>query len=179
MSAKSKPVGDFLFCTQHPLYKRWQGIKSRCYRRSSNSYSDYGGRGIKMHEPWIDDFEAFALWVELNLGLPLKGQSLDRSDNDGDYEPGNLRWASKREQNLNRRCCSATPHVTIGRSGARYQVIVGCVVGNCDSKSGAEFLASKFYAEFGDDVNRMTSWAERNKGLTDENIHGVPPQSSG
>lgn len=56
-----------------------------------------------MHEPWRDDFMAFESWFQENLGPCPPGCSLDRIDNDGNYEPGNLRWATPTEQNGNRR----------------------------------------------------------------------------
>jgi hypothetical protein len=84
-------------------YRLWQSIKGKCLRPSQKDYRYYGGRGIRMHEAWVNDFPAFAAYLDEALGIRPEGYSLDRVDNDGHYEPGNLRWATRREQTLNRR----------------------------------------------------------------------------
>lgn len=81
-------------------YWAWRDIKKRCYNPNNKWYCNYGGRGIKMHEPWITSFQQFYQDVGKK---PAKGYSLDRIDNDGDYEPDNVRWATKQEQDNNRR----------------------------------------------------------------------------
>ena len=85
------------------LYKTWNGIKSRCYLEKATGYKNYGGRGIKMYKPWIKDYSLFKEWIINNIGNKLEGYSLDRINNDGNYEPNNLRWATSKEQNNNRR----------------------------------------------------------------------------
>ncbi len=65
-------------------------------------WNDYGGRGIRMFASWVNDFAAFRDWITENLG-ESNGRSLDRIDNDGNYEPGNLRWSTHSEQMKNRR----------------------------------------------------------------------------
>lgn len=85
------------------LHSTWSKIKSRCYDPQYWSYRYYGDRGIKLHEAWIDDYRVFAQDILLSLGdRPSPRYSLDRIDNDGHYEPGNLRWALPRQQALNR-----------------------------------------------------------------------------
>ena len=87
---------------KHYLYKTWLGIKNRCYSKRSKSYLNYGARGIKIYKPWKDDFQLFYNWIIENLGdKPTKFYSLDRINNNGDYEPNNLRWATSSEQAQN------------------------------------------------------------------------------
>lgn len=81
-------------------YKAWHGAKSRCTNPATANYADYGGRGIRMADEWLNDFQAFFD----HLGpRPSPAHSVDRIDNDGHYEPGNVRWATRSHQNNNQR----------------------------------------------------------------------------
>lgn len=87
---------------KHPLkwlYCRWSGMWGRCTDDKSKSYKHYGGRSIKVCDRW-KDFENFLA----DMGVPEDRKlSLDRIDNDGNYEPGNCRWATMKQQVENRR----------------------------------------------------------------------------
>jgi len=85
------------------IYKLWLGIKKRCFNLKCKSYKYYGGRGISMYKEWITSFLSFKEYMEKNLGNRPYGYSLDRVNNDGNYEPGNLRWATQSMQNKNRK----------------------------------------------------------------------------
>jgi len=90
---------DNLLCdmphrVQHPLYLTWIGIVYRCTSPVSVAYADYGGRGIKVCDRWLHSFEAFVN----DVGERPPGTTLHRKDNNGDYEPGNCKWATHAEQ---------------------------------------------------------------------------------
>jgi len=74
----------------------------RCTDPQHPSWHNYGGRGIQVHPDWMDDPHAFYAYLDA-LGDCPEGHSLDRIDNDGNYEPGNLRWADKSTQRKNAR----------------------------------------------------------------------------
>lgn len=80
-------------------YCAWQGMKTRCYRKQGKSYPRYGGRGIHVCDEWRDDFAAFLAHVGPK---PSPGHSIGRIDNDGHYEPGNVRWENRYEQSRNK-----------------------------------------------------------------------------
>lgn len=102
------------------LYGRWKSIKSRCRptppkigTQAHRTWLNYGGRGIRLHREWFD-YMAFAAWVRDNLGEPQPGDELDRINNDGNYEPGNLRWANHKSQNRNKRTNAMVTHPVTG-----------------------------------------------------------------
>lgn len=110
----------------HYLYDTWSNMVSRCYNTNSPAFPDYGGRGIKVYSKWQSSPESFYKWIELNLGARPKGYSLDRINVYGNYEPGNLRWASSEEQVNNRR--------TVLLSEEEYELVMGFRHGELDSE---------------------------------------------
>jgi hypothetical protein len=90
-----------------PTYRSWECMKQRCTNPNDPYFVIYGGKGVSVCEQWIASFETFLA----DMGERPEGLTLERKDRDGDYEPGNCVWATRRVQTLNR---SNTVWVTLG-----------------------------------------------------------------
>jgi hypothetical protein len=80
-------------------YTTWLSMRQRCLNPNNIGYADYGGRGITICQEWIDSFEAFLR----DMKERPEGMTLDRINVNGDYEPGNCRWATPKQQRANQR----------------------------------------------------------------------------
>ena len=96
--------GEASYRKQTPEHRAWVGMKQRCYNLSNKRYHRYGGRGISVCKVWLNDFIAFLDHIGHRPKQPLgkREWSLDRIDPDGNYEPGNVRWATAKQQARNR-----------------------------------------------------------------------------
>jgi len=85
------------------LYPTFSGLRARCLNEKNKGYPNYGGRGIKLYEPWINNFKLFEEYILTNLGPKPDDTHLDRINNSGNYEPGNLKWSTFKENSRNKR----------------------------------------------------------------------------
>lgn len=83
-----------------PEYRIWGGIKTRCLNPDNDGFKNYGGRGITIHPPWIDSFPDFLAHIGKR---PHPKLTVERIDNDLGYLPGNIKWATRKEQHNNKR----------------------------------------------------------------------------
>lgn len=104
-ASRSKTHGNRLGRRSTPEYTSWQGMKDRCHNPKQKRFKDYGARGITVCDRWRNDFAAF---LEDMGPKPSPDLSLDRINNDGNYEPGNCRWATPKEQANNARARKPT-----------------------------------------------------------------------
>ena len=103
-----------------PTYRSWKNMKNRCTRPTDKQWADYGGRGIKVCDKWMK-FDGFLedMWVR------PAGMTLDRIDNNGNYELQNCRWASLKTQRSNRR----DNHI-VEYKGEKVPLVVACELAN-------------------------------------------------
>lgn len=115
------------YCKKHhqsqwatPEYKTWVSIKYRCNNKKSINYKTYGGRGIKVCDEWLNNPKSFIKYIGPK---PSTKHSIDRIDNDGNYEPGNVRWVTQHEQAMNKRHkLSKSGFVGVYRHNNKWQV---------------------------------------------------------
>lgn len=100
MSQRQTKVGATLHgMHKHPLYRTWDGMMARCHNPKAASFHLYGARGISVCEEWKNP----ANFIRDVGQKPGKEYQLDRINNDGNYEPGNVRWVTVKENNRNKR----------------------------------------------------------------------------
>ena len=105
------------------LYRIYNKMKLRCYSKTNNAYKHYGGRGITVCQEWLDDFMNFYNWAMEN-GYS-DNLSIDRINNNGNYEPGNCRWATAKEQANNTRATIFLTYKGETKPASEWATIIG------------------------------------------------------
>ena len=124
--------------SRHPLYAIWRSMKQRCTQPNHKAWHNYGGLGITVCQRWLDSFENFR---DDMFPTYQRGLDLDRINNDGNYEPKNCRWVSRKQNTNNRR---KSVRITL--------------------QDGTKVTVSEFSKMFG--VKLSTVWYRLSKGVT-------------
>ncbi|EKD89559.1 MAG: hypothetical protein ACD_33C00045G0026 [uncultured bacterium] len=96
------------------IYKNWSDIIQRCNNPNNPAYIYYGARGIKICDKWLQSFEAF--YTDMGV-KPSSHHSIDRKDNNGNYEPNNCKWSTQEEQ-----CNNKSNNVILNYKGKKYTI---------------------------------------------------------
>jgi hypothetical protein len=125
----------------------WKHIKGRCYNRNKHDYKHYGGRGITVCDEW-QDFLPFYEWAMAN-GY-TENLTIDRIDNNGNYEPSNCRWATMNQQNVNKRTNTDFAGVSFDKRRKRFNarlMVRGKYVTNRMCKTAQEAILARIESE--------------------------------
>lgn len=150
----------------NPLYKLWSAMKDRCSNPNSKHYHRYGGRGITLCDAWAADYATFVY----DIGKRPRGMTLERIDNNGNYDPTNVKWATRVEQANNRTTNVLVTHEGLTMSLADWARRKGWKYGLLGSRwkkglRGEELLAPPIYArgkllEFRGELRSLPEWAK-------------------
>lgn len=113
--------------SKKPEYKVWSVMKQRCNNPKSQSFYQYGGRGIKVCERWE---KSFANFIEDMGNRPSADHSIDRIDCDKNYEPSNCRWATRETQMNNRRCNNRIECIGVTKTLTEWSKLLGINASN-------------------------------------------------
>lgn len=130
------------------LYSVYRNIKTRCNNPNSDSYNDYGGRGIKLCDEWDEHYPTFRKWA-LDNGYSEE-LSIDRIDNDGNYTPENCKWSTSIEQNNNKR-----NNINITVDGITQSMRRWCIESGLNYKS-----EHAYYRKHNNDLSRLQNKLE-------------------
>jgi len=145
-------------------YISWCHLRYRCCNPKNHKYKDYGARGIKVCERWLESFNNF---LEDMGKKPSKEYTIDRIDNNGDYEPSNCKWSNPKEQNRNQRT-----NVIVEYDGEKMVLIDFCkkiganrdYVAKLIKKYSSDKIA-KFHKQRKSNVESFYKWEQKNIDL--------------
>ena len=127
--------------TKHPMWWRWSSMIERCEKKYAINYNEYGGRGISVCDRW----HKFSNFLEDMEDTFFEGATLDRIDNNGNYEPGNVQWVTPKQQNANQRrtVFVDTPNGRMTRSQAA--ALAGMPIGRFTSRHEAGWSLERLF----------------------------------
>jgi hypothetical protein len=152
--------------TGTPEYKAWQSMKDRCHNPDAVQYDNYGGRGIQVCNEWMISFQAF---YRAMGSRPGHGYSVDRIDVNGNYEPGNCRWATSEEQGNNKRLnvkfTLDGEELTLPQIARKCNIPISTLVSRIyrDNLSIEDAISKKAYqrfAHYNGVSKRLNEWAD-------------------
>lgn len=157
---------------KEPTYHSWMAMRRRCYEPAFFGFQNYGGRGITVCDRWRSSYQAF----KDDMGTKPVGMSLDRINLNGNYELSNCRWATRSEQNRNRRSVRLTPsRVTLVRwlvsSGMLHREISEVLGLTLGMVSHAAYGTA--WSDGSDQNLRRRKWARRSISSARHSGHGV------
>ena len=127
------------------LYGIWGGMLDRCNRPGNKHYADYCGRGIRVCVAWAESFEAFMAWA-LESGYQ-DDLTIERVDVDGNYEPSNCRWATRKEQMRNQRRTRFLTYQGETRSLGEWAELTGISYSLISGRSYRGWSAERIFSE--------------------------------
>lgn len=133
---------------KHKYYDKWNAMRKRCYSVNDKRYKNYGGRGISVCKEWLYNPLLYFHYIGELKNAGKKGYSVDRINNDGNYEPGNLRWATYDQQAVNR---SKKSNNTSGYTGVSFHIRLnkwGSNIGVNNKQKSIGYYNSKHWACF-------------------------------
>lgn len=135
--SKAKTARERHGLSKSPTFRSWRHMRDRCLNPNTDCFANYGGRGISVCPRW-DSFTAFLA----DMGERPTAGTLDRIDNNGNYEPANCRWATRKEQANNRRITDKMRGKFFTSESARKAGIIGGRLGGL-SRSPAKVAAAR------------------------------------
>lgn len=126
--------------SQTYIYKAWTQILQRCTNPNNPAFHNYGGRGIELHKEWRESFVKFSEYLGDQPGAK---HSIDRIDNNGNYAPGNVRWATKIEQARNRRSSRLITADGVTRTIAEWIELSGLAASTVERRLKRGWLPSE------------------------------------
>lgn len=116
-----------------PGYESWQGMNQRCNNKNQKAYKNYGGRGITICKRWAGQ-DGFLNFIEDMGERPTPQHTLDRINNNGNYEPSNCRWATRTEQNRNKRDNKLLTYNGVTKTASEWGIELGSDINLINSR---------------------------------------------
>ena len=154
--------------TKTKLYNTWSGMRHRCNNPNDDRYKDYGGRGIRVCDEWLNSYEVFRDW-SLSHGFE-NNLTIDRIDNDGNYEPSNCRWVDNKTQANNKRSNVIIEHNGIKKNTTEWGNELGINPRNIRNRLRRGITDDRLFSkdnlckihriEYKGETHTLTEWSE-------------------